>query len=354
MSDGELILYTTDDGATQIQLRAIDGTVWLTQREIATLFDKDVRTVNEHIKNIHAEGECDPQATIRKLRIVQTEGGREVSREVDAYHLDVVLSVGYRVRSDRGIQFRRWATTVLKEYLVKGFVMNDERLKDPGFDYFDELLDRIRDIRASEARFYQKVRDILHLSVDYDAKSDVALTFYATIQNKMLYAVAHHTAAELIKARADENSPNMGLTTWKGARVRKGDVATAKNYLGEPEIKELNLIVGMFLDTAELRATRRQEIHLAEWEVILDGFLTSNELPLLRNAGAVSAKQAEAIAHQRYDSFDAKRKEAERVAATEADELAELERIAEGAKATKGRKKAADVAKPGTKPKGRI
>jgi hypothetical protein len=336
MSDGELILYATEDGTTKIQLRAVDGTVWLTQREIATLFDKDVRTVNEHIKNIFAEGESDPQATIRKFRIVQTEGGRDVSREVDTYNLDVILAVGYRVRSERGVQFRRWATTVLKEYLVKGFVMDDGRLKDPGFDYFDELLARIRDIRASEARFYQKVRDILALSVDYDAKSQAAVTFYATIQNKMLFAVTHHTAAELIKARADENSPNMGLTTWKGGRVRKGDVTTAKNYLAEAEIKELNLIVTMFLDTAELRASRRQQIHLADWEIILEGFLKTNELPLLRNAGSVSAKEAEAVAYQRYEAFEAARKAAERKAAATVDELAELERIA---KAPKGQKR---------------
>ncbi len=338
MSEGDLILYTTVDGAAQIQLRAVNGTAWLTQRQMADLFDKDVRTINEHIQNVFADGECDPEATIRKFRIVQTEGAREVSREVDAYNLDVILSVGYRVRSPRGTQFRRWATTVLREYLIKGFVMDDARLKDSSWDYFDELLERIRDIRASEARFYQKVRDILALSEDYDPKSGAAQEFYATIQNKMLFAVAGGTAAELIKSRANPDAPNMGLTTWKGAVVRKGDVTTAKNYLGEAEIKELNLIVTMFLDTAELRASRRQTMRLAEWEGVLDTFITSNELPLLRNAGSISAKKAEQIAHARYAEFEGKRRESEQLAAQQTDDLAELERIA---KASKGRKKGA-------------
>lgn len=338
MSEGEFILYSTEDGAAEIQLRAVDGTVWLSQREIAALFDKDVRTVNEHIKNIFDERECDPQATIRKFRIVQTEGRRDVEREVDTYNLDVILSVGYRVRSPRGVQFRRWATSTLKEYLVKGFVMNDERLKDPKWDYFDELLERIRDIRASEARFYQKVRDILALSEDYDARSSAVPTFYATIQNKMLYAVTSHTAGELIRARADADKPNMGLNTWKdagkGRALRKSDVGTAKNYLGEAEIKELNLIVETFLNTAELRASRRQTMRLADWEGVLDTFLTSNELPRLQGAGSVSAKQAERIAHDRYAAFDAARRAAEAQAAAESDDLDELKRIADGAKET--------------------
>ncbi len=340
MSEGEFILYSTEDGRTQVQLRAVEGTAWLTQRQMADLFDKDVRTINEHIRNVYDEGECDPEATIRKFRIVQTEGKRQVSREVDAYNLDVILSVGYRVRSERGVQFRRWATTVLKDYMVKGFVMDDERLKDPAWDYFDELLERIRDIRASEARFYEKVRDILALSEDYDPKSRQVATFYATIQNKMLYAVTGHTAGELIVARADADASNMGLTTWKGADkgrpVRKADVATAKNYLGELELKELNLIVETFLNTAELRASRRQTMRLAEWERVLDTFLDSNELPKLRNAGSVSTKRAETVAHERYAEFDGKRKEAKRREVESEGDLKELERIA---KASKGRKK---------------
>jgi hypothetical protein len=329
MSEGELILYTTEDGKVDIQLRAIGGIAWLTQEQIAELFDRERSVVTKHINNIFSGLELDEKSNVQNMHIASSD------KPIRLYSLEVVLAVGYRVRSERGVQFRRWATTVLKEYLLKGFVINDERLKDPKFDYFDELLERIRDIRASEARFYQKVRDILALSVDYDAKADTAPIFYATIQNKMLYAVTHHTAGELIVARANENAPNFGLTSWKAGRVRKGDVSTAKNYLAESEVKELNLIVGMFLDTADLRAKRRQEIRLAEWEPILDTFLASNELPVLRNAGSVSAKDAEQIAHDRYAVFDAQRKEAERVASELTSELDELTAIA--TKASKAR-----------------
>lgn len=340
MSEGELILYTTEDGAAKIQLRAVDGTVWLTQAQMADLFQTTPQAITQLIGAVYEEGELSEDATCNELLQVRTEGTRQVRRSLKHYNLDVILAVGYRVRSPRGVQFRRWATTALKEYLVKGFVMNDERLKDPVWDYFDELLERIRDIRASEARFYQKVRDILALSEDYDPKSRAAQDFYAVIQNKMLYAVAGGTAAELIRARANPDVPNMGLTTWKGARVRKADVATAKNYLGETEIRDLNLIVTMFLDTAELRARRRQTMKLAEWEGVLDAFLLSNDLPTLRTAGTVSAAQAEQIAHERYTVFDTKRKEAEQLAATHANDIAELERIAE---VSKGREKNGDI-----------
>jgi hypothetical protein len=318
MSEGELILYTTEDGKIDIQLRSIGGTAWLTQEQMAALFDRERSVITKHIGNLFTTGELDEVSNVQNMHIAHSD------KPVRLYSLEVVLAVGYRVRSERGTQFRRWATTVLKEYLLKGFVIDDKRLKDPKFDYFDELLERIRDIRASEVRFYQKIRDILALSVDYNAKSDAAPLFYATIQNKMLYAVTHHTAAELIAARANENAPNMGLTTWKAGRVRKGDVTTAKNYLGEAEVKELNLIVTMFLDTAELRSKRRQEIALAEWETILDAFLKNNELPVLRSAGSVSAARAEVIAHQKYDLFDANRKSA----AATGDELEELQKIA--------------------------
>lgn len=312
MNMGEIILYTTEDGKAVVQLKAVDGSAWLNQKGMAELFDKDVRTINEHIQNIYAEGECEPLPTIRKFRIVQQEGVREVEREVDFYNLEVIFAVGYRVRSPRGTQFRRWANSVLKEYLVKGFVMDDERLKDPQFDYFDELLERIQAIRASEAQFYRKVRDILALSDDYEASTRAALAFYATIQNKMLYAVTTHTAAELIIERSSATAPNMGLTAWKHGRVRKDDVTVAKNYLGDLEIRELNQIVSMFLDTADLRARRRLTIKLAEWEGILDRFLASNELPVLHGAGNRSKMSADAIAHRRYAEFDASRKEAAR------------------------------------------
>jgi len=335
MSEGDLILYSTEDGAATIGLRAVGGTVWLTQLEMAELFDTTKQNVSLHLNNILAEGELVAESVVKESLTTAADGK---SYRTKVYNLDAILSVGYRVRSPRGTQFRRWATTVLREYLIKGFVMDDARLKDSAYDYFDELLERIRDIRASEARFYQKIRDILALSEDYDPKSGAAQEFYATIQNKMLFAVAGGTAAELIKSRANPDVPNMGLTTWKGAVVRKGDVTTAKNYLGEAEIKELNLIVTMFLDTAELRASRRQTMRLAEWEGVLDTFITSNELPLLRNAGSISAKKAEQIAHARYAEFEGKRREAERLAAQQTDDLAELERIA---KASKGRNKGA-------------
>lgn len=333
MSEGDLILYSTEDGAATIGLRAVGGTVWLTQLEMAELFDTTKQNVSLHLNNILAEGELVAESVVKESLTTAADGK---SYRTKVYNLDAILSVGYRVRSPRGTQFRRWATTVLREYLIKGFVMDDARLKDSAYDYFDELLERIRDIRASEARFYQKIRDILALSEDYDPKSGAAQEFYATIQNKMLFAVAGGTAAELIKSRANPDAPNMGLTTWKGAVVRKGDVTTAKNYLGEAEIRELNLIVTMFLDTAELRASRRQAMRLAEWEGVLDTFITSNELPLLRNAGSISAKKAEQIAHARYAEFEGKRRDAERLAAQQTDDLAELEKIA---KASKGRKK---------------
>src|SRR6185312_4608884 len=238
----EIVFYQTEDGRSRVQVRLDEGTVWLTQRLLAELFQKDVRTVNEHIQNIFAEGELEPEATIRKFRTVRTEGDREVSRVVDHYKLDIILAVGYRVRSVRGTQFRRWATERLREYLVKGFTLDDERLKQGrnlGTDYFDELLERIRDIRASEKRFYQKIRDLYALSVDYDAQSDDTKQFFQIVQNKLHWAASGRTAAELIAERVDPAKPNMGLTTWSGAKVRRTDVTVAKNYLHQPEIAEL-------------------------------------------------------------------------------------------------------------------
>lgn len=322
---GEFIVYNTQDGRTEVQLRAVDGTVWLTQRQIADLFDKDVRTINEHIKTIYADGECVTEATIRKFRIVQREGEREVGRDVDHYNLDMILAIGYRVRSPRGVQFRRWATTVLREYLIKGFAMNDARLKDPqGADYFDELLERIRDIRASEKQFYLKVREVFkESSVDYDGGSKLAKDFFATIQNKLLYAVTGHTAAELVMQRGDAEKANMGLTAWKGAVVRKADVCTAKNYLDQAEMTQLNRLTTMFLDYAEDRAERREQIHMADWVVMTDKFLQFNERGVLRGAGRVSHDDMERTAHRRYENFDARRRAIEEQEA----ELAELKAI---------------------------
>lgn len=327
MSSGELILYTSPDGAAQIQLRAVEGTVWLTQAQMADLFQTTPQAITQLIASIYEDGELAEEATCKDFLQVRDEGSRRVQRNLKHYNLDMILAVGYRVRSERGVEFRRWATTTLKEYLIKGFALDDNRLQDPTWDYFDELLERIREIRASEARFYQKVREILSLSEDYDPQSKAAHAFYATIQNKMLHAVTGNTAAELITSRANASLPNMGLTAWKGSRVRKSDVTTAKNYLKQEEISELNLIVTMFLDTADLRARRRQTMRLSDWEGILEGFLQMNDLPQLTNAGSVSATQAERVAHERYEAFDVRRKE--QLAAGEQSDIVELEKIAE-------------------------
>ena len=336
MAEGELILYNTEDGTTTIGLRAVDGTVWLSQREIAELFDKDVRTVNEHIRNVFAEGECDPGATIRKFRIVQAEGTRQVEREVEAYNLDVILSVGYRVRSARGTQFRRWASTVLREYLVKGFAMDDARLKQgEQWDFFDEWLARIRDIRASEKRFYQKVRDLYATAIDYDKASEQAQAFFKKVQNKMLWAVTGKTAAELIESRGDPNAPNMGLTSWKGSVVRKGDVGTAKNYLKAEEVEELNRIVVMYLDYAEDQARRRRPVTMAEWSDKLDAFLSFNERDVLTHAGRLRMDVAQKLAAERFELFDGSRRAAEAKAADEAD-ISQLEEMEKTAKRKKG------------------
>ena len=324
----ELILYTTEDGQASIKLRAEEGSVWLSQLEMAELFATTKQNVSLHIKNILAEGE-QPGATVKEYLTVQTEGSRSVRRTTQLYNLEMILAVGYRVRSPRGTQFRQWATRHLAEFLVKGFVMDDARLKDPaGWDYFDELLERIRDIRASEKRFYQKVRDIYATAVDYDKGGEAARLFFKKVQNKMLWAVTGHTAAELIAARADADKPNMGLTAWAGERVRQKDATIAKNYLGQPEVDELNRIVTMYLDYAEDQARRRKTMTMAEWEEKLDAFLAFNEREVLTHAGKLRAEVAEKLALERYAEFDAHRREAERLAADEEDlrQLAEIER----------------------------
>ncbi len=329
---GEMILYSTEDGRAEIQLRADEGTVWLTQAQMAELFQTSPQAITQLLRSIFRDKELSLEATCKESLQVRSEGSRRVRRKIKIYNLDAILAVGYRVRSPRGVQFRRWATTVLREYLVKGFAMDDERLQDPDRDYFAELLDRIRAIRASEARFYRKVRDILALSSDYDRASQTVSDFIARIQNKMLHAVTGHTAAELLVVRSDSDSRTMGLTTWKGRRVRKQDVGTSKNYLGEAEIRELNLIVTMFLDTAELRASRRQVMNLLDWDRVLDRFLAGNELPILEGGGTVSAADAREVVDERYEVFDARRRETERAGADKADDLAELRRIAAGSR----------------------
>jgi hypothetical protein len=323
---GEVILYRSDDGGSVVQLRSSGGTVWLTQSEIAALYGTSVPNIVQIVRRILTDGEVG-ESTINSELVVRREGNRQVRREVKTYNLDMILAVGYRVTTPRAVQFRQWATTVLTEYLVKGFALQDERLKDPGADYFDELLERIREIRASEKRFYQKVRDLFATtSADYDSRDETARAFFATIQNKLLYAVTGQTAAELVTSRADPGAPNMGLTSWKGARVRRADVTVAKNYLTGDEITELNRLTTMFLDFAEDRARRRQQILMTEWVAQTDRFLDFNERSLLRGPGQVSSARADAVAGGRYDEFDRRRRalEAEQAEADELRDLTEL------------------------------
>ncbi|HNQ73439.1 MAG TPA: virulence RhuM family protein [Verrucomicrobiota bacterium] len=306
-----LILYQTEDGRTRIQCRFENETVWLTQKLMAELFQKDVRTINEHIQNVFAEGELQADSVIRKFRITAADGKLY---DTQHYNLDVIISVGYRVKSPRGTQFRIWATQRLREFLVKGFTMDDERLKNPPgkghIDYFDELLERIRDIRASERRVYLRVREILALAADYEASEAETQVFFQTIQNKLHFAATGKTAAELIAERADASQPNMGLTTWHGGVVRKGDVSVAKNYLREDEIGELNRLVVMFLDFAEDQARRRKQIFLQNWLTRLHDFLTLNERAILPDAGKVSREEARQQAEAEYERFAARRRAA--------------------------------------------
>ena len=332
MSNGELILYTTEDGKTSIQLKAQEETVWLTRTEIAELFQITPQNVTLHVKEIYATKEAEIESTSKDYLLVQNEGGRHIRRTVKLYNLSVILSIGYRVRSPRGTQFRKWATAHLQEYLVKGFVMDDERLKEPKpWDYFDEWLERIREIRASEKRFYQKVRDIYATAVDYDPKSEQAQLFFKKVQNKMLWATTHRTAAELVVERANPGLPNMGLKSWRGSRVRQQDVTIAKNYLEKSEIEELNQIVVMYLDYAENQAKNRKTVTMAEWERKLDAFLTFNEKDLLDHAGKVSAQVAEKLALERYEEFDKSRRQEEKQIADDED-IVLLEALKEKAK----------------------
>jgi len=328
-SNGELILYRTDDGRTDIHLRAADGTVWLTQAEIAELFDTTKQNISLHVRNILDDGELAAEATVKDYLTVQTEGKRQVSRPVQLYRLEMILAVGFRVRSPRGAEFRRWAGTTLAEYLVKGFLLNDQRLKDAErADYFDELLRRIRDIRSSEKRFYQKLRDLFKTSSsDYDGTAQTAKTFFATIQNKLVYAITGRTAAELIVERADPDADNMALTNWAGDRVRKSDALVSKNYLDARELDQLNRLVTMFLDFAEDRAVRRLETRMADWIVQTDRFLDFNERSVLAGSGRLSHERMEAIVGERYAAFDDRRRSAETLAADREadDDLKELQ-----------------------------
>lgn len=306
---GEFIMFASGDGKVRVECRFESDTIWLSQATMAELYDKDVRTINEHLINIFSEGELAQNSTIRKFRIVRQEGKRQVSREIDHYNLEAILAVGYRVRSSRGTQFRQWATQTLQEYLIKGFVMDDERLKNPPVgssavpDYFDEMLERIRDIRASERRVYLRVREIFALAADYQPSLKETTQFFQTIQNKLHFACTGHTAAELIHQRADASQPHMGLTSYKGEEVHKGDVTVAKNYLTQDEVSELNRVVNMWLDFAEDQARRRQQVFLRDWHDKLDQFLQFNDREVLQGAGKVSKKMADEKAQAEYSQF---------------------------------------------------
>ena len=326
----EIVLYSTVDGRVKIDTVLYDETIWLTQKKMADLFGVKRPAITKHLKNIFESGELDEEVVSSDLEHTTQHGaieGKTQTRTVRYYNLDAIIAVGYRVNSKRATQFRIWATKILKEYIIKGFAMDDERLKQTEkWDYFDEWLERIRDIRASEKRFYQKIRDIYATAVDYDNKSEQAQIFFKKVQNKMLWAITGKTAAELIENRSNPNARNMGLTSWRGSIVRKHDVVIAKNYLNGDEIRDLNEIVTMYLDYAEMQARQRKTVTMEEWADKLDAFLAFNEQELLKHAGKVKAEVARKIAEKRYEIFDAKRKRAEALAA-DADDLRQLEEL---------------------------
>jgi len=306
---GQFLVYATEDGLTKIEVRLEGDTVWLTQAHIAELFQTTKQNVSLHLQNIFAEGELESAATVKESLTVQTEGKRAVQRRIEYYNLDAIISVGYRIQSHVATRFRIWATQRLKEYIVKGFVLDDERLKNPDqpFDYFDELLRRIQDIRTSERRFYQKITDIYATSIDYDPTMPESIGFFQTVQNKMHWAITGQTAAEIIHARADSAKPNMGLTNWRGVKVRKEDVTIAKNYLNEEELAALNNLVEQYLVFAEGQAMRRVPMHMKEWIGKLHGFLTLNDRDILNNAGRISHQIAKELAEAEYEKFNLNR-----------------------------------------------
>jgi hypothetical protein len=305
LREAEFLLYQTEDGRTRVEVRFDGETAWLSLGQMAELFQRDKSVISRHVKNVFEEGELTREATVAEFATVQPEGDREVTRQVEYYNIDVIISVGYRVKSHRGTQFRIWATQRLREYIVKGFVLDDERLKNPDlpFDYFEELLRRIQDIRTSERRFYQKITDIYSTSIDYDPTAEASISFFKTVQNKMHWAITGQTAAEIIRRRADSAKPNMGLTNWRGAKVRKEDVAIAKNYLSEPELAALNNLVEQYLIFAEGQAMRRIPMRMGDWIAKLDGFLSLNDRGILTHAGKISHELALSHAEQEYDAF---------------------------------------------------
>ncbi len=337
---GEFLVYQTDAGQVKIDIRLTNETLWMTQVDMAQLFQCSADNISLHLKNVYEEGELDQSATTEDFSVVRQEGKRAVRRKMTFYNLDAVISVGYRVKSLIATRFRIWATERLKEYIVKGFVMDDERLKNPSLkdspvpDYFDEMLERVRDIRASERRMYLRVRDIFAMAADYEPGRNETMKFFSIIQNKLHYAATGMTAAELIQSRASHQMPNMGLTSWKGDVVRKTDVTIAKNYLKEDEIDGLNRIVVMWLDFAEDQAKRRKQIFMRDWEQKLDEFLQFNERAVLSHAGQISKKTADTHAKSEYDRFEIVRRK-HKEALAETDYLKQLETAAKQLPASK-------------------
>jgi len=311
MNKSDIILYRTPEGSVKVEVILQDETVWLTQKAMGELFGVAKSTISEHLSNVYDSGELKKDSTVRKIRTVQKEGEREISRLLEFYNLDAIISVGYRVNSSQATQFRIWATKVLKDFMLKGFVLDDECLKQGnrlfGKDYFDELLERIREIRASERRFYQKITDIYaECSMDYDPESEITRIFYKIVQNKLHWAVTGQTAAEIISSRVKAELPNMGLSSWKKSpkgKILKSDIIIAKNYLNEKEIKELNRVVSMYLDYAENQAERQIPMKMKDWVDKLDSFLQFNDYSVLKNAGAISANIAKKLAEHEYDKF---------------------------------------------------
>ncbi len=306
---GQMLIYQTEDGHLKVEARLEDETLWLTQQQMAELFQTSVPNINIHLKNVFEEGELVAEATVKDFLIVRLEGQRQVQRSITHYNLDAVLSVGYRVKSAVATRFRIWATQRLREYIVKGFVLDDERLKNPDqpFDYFDELLRRIQDIRTSERRFYQKITDIYATSIDYDPTQPQSIRFFQTVQNKLHWAITGQTAAEIIQSRADKNQPNMGLTNWRGAKVRKADVGIAKNYLNADELAALNNLVEQYLVFGEGQAMRRVPMTMDDWIAKLHGFLTINDRDILDHAGKISHDMAKVFAETQYEQYNADR-----------------------------------------------
>ena len=304
-----ILIYQTEGGQTKIEVRLENETVWLTQKLMAELFQTTIPNINLHLKNIYNEGELDEFSTIKDFLIVQKEGNRDVARTIDFYNLDMIISVGYRIKSHVATRFRQWATQRLREYIIKGFVLDDERLKNPDqpFDYFDELLRRIQDIRTSERRFYQKITDIYATSIDYDPTIDISINFFKTVQNKLHWAITGQTAAEIIYDRVDSKKTNMGLTSWRGEKVRKQDVIIAKNYLEEEELRALNNLVEQYLIFAEGQAMKRIPMHMKGWIEKLNGFLTLNDREILEYAGKASHEMAKELAESEYNTFNRNR-----------------------------------------------